>query len=156
MSLKELRKSKKLTQKQCAEYLEIPLRTYINYENDAEKEGTLKYRYMMEKLSGFGIIDEENGILALDSISEICARVFDVYPVKFCYLFGSYAKGKATGKSDVDLLVSTDIGGLAFFEMTEALRQKLNKKVDVLHIDQLKNNFELLQEILKDGVKIYG
>lgn len=156
MSLKELRKSKKLTQKQCAEYLEIPLRTYINYENDAEKEGTLKYRYMMEKLSGFGIIDEENGILALDSISEICARVFDAYPVKFCYLFGSYAKGKATGKSDVDLLVSTDIGGLAFFEMTEALRQKLNKKVDVLHIDQLKNNFELLQEILKDGVKIYG
>ncbi len=156
MSLKELRKSKKLTQKQCAEYLEIPLRTYINYENDAEKEGTLKYRYMMEKLSGFGIIDEENGILALDSISEICARVFDDYPVKFCYLFGSYAKGKATGKSDVDLLVSTDIGGLAFFEMTEALRQKLNKKVDVLHIDQLKNNFELLQEILKDGVKIYG
>ena len=156
MSLKELRKSKKLTQKQCAEYLEIPLRTYINYENDAEKEGTLKYRYMMEKLSGFGIIDEENGILAIDSISEICARVFDDYPVKFCYLFGSYAKGKATGKSDVDLLVSTDIGGLAFFEMTEALRQKLNKKVDVLHIDQLKNNFELLQEILKDGVKIYG
>jgi predicted nucleotidyltransferase len=76
--------------------------------------------------------------------------------VKFCYLFGSYAKGKATGKSDVDLLVSTDIGGLAFFELTEALRQKLNKKVDVLHIDQLKNNFELLQEILRDGVKIYG
>ena len=156
MSLKEFRKSKKLTQKQCAEYLEIPLRTYINYENDAEKEGTLKYRYMMEKLSGFGIIDEENGILSLDSISDICARVFDDYPVKFCYLFGSYAKGKATGKSDVDLLVSTDIGGLGFFEMTEALRQKLNKKVDVLHIDQLKNNFELLQEILKDGVKIYG
>ncbi|MBQ6845856.1 MAG: nucleotidyltransferase domain-containing protein [Oscillospiraceae bacterium] len=156
MSLKELRKSKKLTQKQCAEYLEIPLRTYVNYENNPEKEGTLKYRYMMEKLSGFGIIDEENGILSLDSISDICARVFDDYPVKFCYLFGSYAKGKATGKSDVDLLVSTDIGGLGFFEMTEALRQKLNKKVDVLHIDQLKNNFELLQEILKDGVKIYG
>jgi len=110
----------------------------------------------VEKLSGFGIIDEENGILSLDSISDICARVFDDYPVNFCYLFGSYAKGKATGKSDVDLLVSTDIGGLGFFEMTEALRQNLNKKVDVLHIDQLKNNFELLQEILKDGVKIYG
>lgn len=156
MRLKELRKSKKLTQKQCAEYLEIPLRTYINYENDSEKEGTLKYRYMMEKLSGFGIIDEENGILSLVSISDICADVFACYPVKFCYLFGSYAKGKATGKSDVDLLVSTDIGGLAFFELTEALRQKLNKKVDVLHIDQLKNNFELLQEILRDGVKIYG
>ncbi|MBQ7119301.1 MAG: nucleotidyltransferase domain-containing protein [Oscillospiraceae bacterium] len=156
MSLKELRKSKKLTQKQCAQYLEIPLRTYVNYENNPEKEGTLKYRYMMEKLSGFGIIDEENGILSLDSISNICARVFDAHPVNFCYLFGSYAKGKATGKSDVDLLVSTDIGGLGFFEMTEALRQNLNKKVDVLHIDQLKNNFELLQEILKDGVKIYG
>lgn len=31
-----------------------------------------------------------------------------------------------------------------------------SQKVDVLDINQLKDNFELTQEILKDGVKIYG
>ena len=76
--------------------------------------------------------------------------------MEYCYLFGSYSKDKAKERSDVDLLISTKISGLAFFELTEALRQEMNKKVDILHIDQLKNNFELLQEILKDGVKIYG
>lgn len=156
MSLKELRKSKNLTQKQCADYLKIPLRTYINYENTPEKEDTIKYRYMMEKLSEFGFIDEENGILSLNAIAGICKEVFDDYPAEYCYLFGSYAKGNATGKSDVDLLISTSLSGLAFFELTETLRQRLCKKVDVLHIDQLKNNFDLFQEILKDGVKIYG
>jgi len=38
----------------------------------------------------------------------------------------------------------------------EDIRTALRKKVDVLDINQLKDNFELTQEILKDGVKIYG
>lgn len=156
MSLKELRKSKGLTQKQSAVYLEIPLRTYINYENDPEKEGTQKYKYMMGKLAEYGYIDEEHGILTSEAIIDACRKVFDNYGVEYCYLFGSYSKDKATEKSDVDLLISTGLSGLAFFELTEALRQEIKKKVDVLHVDQLKNNFELLQEILKDGVKIYG
>ena len=45
---------------------------------------------------------------------------------------------------------------LHFFEMVETLREKLCKKVDALHQTQLKNNIELTNEILKDGVKIYG
>ena len=43
MTLKELRKSKKLTQAKCAEHLGIPLRTYRNYENDGDKAGSIKY-----------------------------------------------------------------------------------------------------------------
>ena len=34
--------------------------------------------------------------------------------------------------------------------------QFFNKKVDVLDMNQLKENLELTEEILKDGVKIYG
>ena len=40
--------------------------------------------------------------------------------------------------------------------MVEELREALNKRVDVLDVQQLKNNFELTKEILKDGIKIYG
>lgn len=35
----------------------------------------------------------------------------------------------------------------------EDIRTALHKKVDVLDINQLKDNFELTQEILRDGVK---
>ena len=73
----------------------------------------------------------------------------------FCYLFGSYAKGKATEVSDVDLLISTETTGLRFFEMTERLRKGLHKKVDVLDLKQLVNNEALIREVLREGVRIY-
>ena len=82
--------------------------------------------------------------------------MFQHYEVKFCYLFGSYAKGKETPVSDVDLLISTDVKGLKFYGLVEELRVALKKKVDVLDINQLKDNLELTEEILKDGIKIYG
>lgn len=40
--------------------------------------------------------------------------------------------------------------------MVEELRNKLHKKVDALDVNQLNNNLDLIQEVLKDGVKIYG
>ena len=56
----------------------------------------------------------------------------------------------------MDLLVSVNVKGLKFYGLVEELRTALHKKVDVLDINQLKNNMELIQEILKDGIKIYG
>ena len=76
--------------------------------------------------------------------------------MKFCYLFGSYAKGKETPVSDVDLLISADVKGLRFYGMTEELRNSLHKKVDILDVNQLRDNLPLIEEILKDGIKIYG
>ena len=64
--------------------------------------------------------------------------------------------GKLNRKSDVDLLISTDISGIRFYDLAESLREALNKKVDLLKLEQLKDNPELLNEILRDGIKIYG
>ena len=156
MVLKELRIRKGLTQRECARFLEIPVRTYVRYENDERKSDTIKYRYMVEKLSEYGFVDEEHGILTVEQIKEVCSRIFGGYEVEFCYLFGSYAKGNANEKSDVDLLISANITGIKFFGLVEELREKLKKKVDLLDIHQLNNNQMLIQEILKDGIKIYG
>ena len=81
-------------------------------------------------------------------------KLKELRDVNFCYLFGSYAKAKPT--SDVDLLISANVKGLKFYGLVEEIRLKLNKKVDVLDINQLNNNIELTEEILKDGIKIYG
>lgn len=87
---------------------------------------------------------------------KVCNLVFSSYEVNFCYLFGSYAKGKANETSDIDLLISSNVTGVKFFGLIEELREQLKKKVDLLDILQLNNNQTLLQEILKDGIKIYG
>lgn len=100
-------------------------------------------------------VDEEHGILTREDIVVACSKVFEKYDVKFAYLFGSYAKGNATPVSDVDLLVSTEVSGLKFYGIVEELRNELYKKVDVLDMNQLKENFQLTEEILKDGITIY-
>ncbi len=156
MTLKELRKNKKLTQAKCAEYLGIPLRTYQNYETDETKSSSIKYEFMMQKLQEYGYVDENNGILTIEQIKDACTEIFANFDVEYCYLFGSYAKGTALQNSDVDLLICSSTSGMKFYELTESLREALKKKVDVLNSKQLKNNTELTNEILKDGIKIYG
>lgn len=155
MTLKELRKSKNLTQLQVANLLNISLRSYKQYENEKEKEGSFKYNYIYNELTKYGYIDEEHGILSIDDIKRIVSQVLSQHEVEYCYLFGSYARGEANEKSDVDLLVATEITGMAFFGLCEYLREALHKKVDLLNLAQLNNNQKLLNEVLKDGIKIY-
>lgn len=154
--LKKLRAEKKLSQQQVADLVGISLRSYKSYENDEKKFGTLKYNYIMQKVAEINPIDEEHGIIDVEYIKQKCEEVFEKYDVNFCYLFGSYAKEKAKPTSDVDLLVSVNAKGLKFYGLVEEIRNTLHKRVDVLDISQLKDNMELTQEILKDGIKIYG
>ena len=156
MTLKELRSSKSLTQKAAAALCSIPLRTYVRYENNPDAEGSLQYQYLIQKISQYGFVDENHGVLSKDDIVRSCNLVFQTYPVEYCYLFGSYAKGLASETSDVDLLLRTDTTGIKFYGLVERLREALKKNVDVLEVRQLTNNPELINEILRDGVKIYG
>ena len=155
MNLKDVRLQHNLTQEKAAKILGVTRRTYINYELGKIDENSLKYKFVIETLNKANLIDEDHGILTIEQIKNICNEIFKAYDVEYCYLFGSYAKGKASEKSDIDLLVSMPINGLKFFELIELLREKLRKKVDLLDITQLNNNPSLVQEILRDGIKIY-
>ena len=155
-ALKEMRITKKLTQQETARRLGISLRSYIMYENDAEKENTIKYRFLLQELQKMNTVDEEHGILTTEQIKKCCKEILEAYQVEYCYLFGSYAKGRATEQSDVDLLISTKETGLRFYEIAERLRESLHKKVDLLDMKQLVNNETLIHEMLKDGIKVYA
>ena len=155
-TLRNIRKRCKLTQKEAAEILGVSLRSYKSYEKEPEKETSIKYQYMVDRLSALNPIDETHGILSLDDIRDQCKTIFAEYPISFAYLFGSYAKNKATETSDVDLLIATEITGLRFYGLVDKIKAALRKNVDVMTTDQLKDNKELIDEILRDGVKIYG
>lgn len=156
MTLRELRKNKGITQREAADFVGVPLRTYSDYENNLQKQTSIKYKYMVDKLYTYGYVDEENGVLKLEEIKKVCVSILSKYPVEYCYLFGSYAKGKANPSSDVDLYIYTNLSGLKFYGLVEELREGLKKKVDVLDQKQIMSNFELTNEIMKDGIKIYG
>ncbi len=156
MTLLEARKQAGFTQAESAARLGVSLRSYKSYETDPRKAQSIKYRYMTEQLAAVSFVDETHGLLSQEQITQACNGVLSLYPVSYCYLFGSYAKGTANEQSDVDLLVSGNVEGLRFYGMVEALKTALKKNADVLTPAQLRDNPELLDEILRYGVKIYG
>ena len=104
-------------------------------------------------------ITETKGLLTLEQIKGALTKLFDEEykgQIEFCYLFGSYAKGYAKENSDVDLCVATELTGLKFAGLSESIRAALHKKIDLIRFSNLKDNLELINEIMKDGIKIYG
>ncbi|WP_298696669.1 nucleotidyltransferase family protein [uncultured Ruminococcus sp.] len=90
-----------------------------------------------------------------EQIQQILFPVFLQYPVKKAILFGSYAKGTAETKSDIDILVDSGLKGLAFFGLLEDVVTSLEKEVDLLDVSQITPDSEIDREILKSGVVIY-
>ena len=60
---------------------------------------------------------------------------FRTRPVLKAYIFGSYVRGEADKKSDIDILVDLDYSqsiGLQFIQMKLDLENLLNSKVDLV------------------------
>ena len=159
MDLKETRAAYGLSQKDAALSLGVPLRTYRRYECDEGYGNAIKRQAFVSLLKERYEVDEDHGLLSVGMIREKLTDLFNrEYPgeVSFCYLFGSYAKGTPNDRSDVDLYVATSLMGLSFVGLIESIRQALHKRVDVIRGSELVDNIELVNEILKDGIKIYG
>lgn len=158
MVLKEVRNKFNLSQLEAANVVGVPLRTYSRYESDDNYGNELKRQRMIELILKACEITEDKGILTIKQIQEILTTLFDsAYKgkVEYCYLFGSYAKGYAKDNSDVDLFICSSLKGLDLVGLIEACRRALNKKVDLIRPEEINNNIPLLNEIMKDGIKIY-
>ena len=92
--LKKARKANNFTQEEAAKFLGVSLRSYKSYETEKEKQKGIKYEYFIDKLEKNAYIDEEHGILTMEKIKEALNDVFKEYDIEYCYIFGSYAKGK--------------------------------------------------------------
>ncbi len=154
--LKQVRQANQITQQEAADLLRVSVRSYKTYENDPAKENTMKYQYMVEQIEKLNYVDEDHGILGIEEISRICREVFKKYPVDYCYLFGSYVREDVRENSDIDLFISTELTGLKYYGLVEELREGLRKRVDPVTLQQSGDNLELLDEVFREGIKIYA
>ena len=157
-SMNELRQKRKelgLTQIQAANACGVSRRTYQTYEETDIHNATCEY--ILNKFKEMGVVDGSNVVYNIRQIRNICKEVFSNYPeVECAYLFGSYARGEATQKSDIDMIVVCPASGFRFFGMINALEESFHKEVDVHTHHQLIRNEVLMEEVLKEGIKIYG
>ena len=96
-----------------------------------------------------------DAVYTIGSIQEALTPVFSQYGIKSARLFGSYAKGSATSKSDVDLLVDSGLKGLRFVGLIEAIHNALDKYVDVFDVEHINAGSLIQNEIDHSGVTIY-
>ena len=93
------------------------------------------------------------------SVSEIKQKllpVFSKYEIRRAVLFGSYAKGNAEQNSDIDIMVESDLRGLAFYGLLEDIVNAVGKSVDLLDKSQIRKASGIQKEIDATGVVIYG
>ena len=159
LSMNELREKRKqlgLTQIEAARACGVSRRTYQTYEEKQIMNAT--FEELRKRLEDDGILDGSNFICSVKYIKRVCGEVFStMYPeVKAAYLFGSYARGEATGKSDIDILVVIPPIGMKYYGIAVDLEERLNKKIDLHTHRQLLESEPFLEQVLKDGIKIYG
>jgi len=91
--------------------------------------------------------------MTLDSSKiESIKMYFKTRPVLKAYLFGSYVRGVADQKSDIDILVDLDYDqkiGLQFFQMKMDLEQLLKIEVDLVSSNGLSKYIKPLVDLEK-------
>ncbi|MBI2582517.1 nucleotidyltransferase family protein [Candidatus Woesearchaeota archaeon] len=91
--------------------------------------------------------------LTIKQIAKIAVPILKKNGVKKAGIFGSYARGEAKKRSDIDILIQPPKGmGLAFVGLNLELEDKLGKKVDLLTYQSVSPY--LKKYIMADEVRI--
>lgn len=98
-----------------------------------------------------------SSIISVEQIREKVIPILRNYPVDKAILFGSYAKGEATNKSDIDLYIDTngELRGLDFVGLLEILVDALGADIDLIDKSHIEPNSPIIREIEDGGMVIY-
>jgi len=96
--------------------------------------------------------------ITVSDIVQMITPIIKTSPVKRVILYGSYAKGTNTPKSDVDLIIDSngELKGIDFFVLSAEIAKALPIKSDIFEYREIKPNSAMYNEIAKDGVVIYA
>lgn len=150
--LKQTRLTHNISQIEASKIIGVSRRTYQRYEE--LETNSAKLDAFSAALNNRFLVDEEHGVLTIASIKELIKPVLEEFNISICILFGSYARGTATDISDVDLLVDYNYSGIDYFVVIEKFREALHKKVDLITTSQLVSSKELMETILKEGIRL--
>jgi len=96
-------------------------------------------------------------VYQINEIKEKLHPIFAGSPVYRAVLFGSYAKGVADDRSNLDIVLDSrgELHGIRFYGILEDVVSALDKKVDMFEISEIRPGSPIMDEITKDGVILY-
>ncbi len=95
-------------------------------------------------------------IYTLEELASIVAPLCASYGLKGATLFGSYALGRATGESDIDIVLKSDapVKPRCIFEFAGELEQLTGKNIDAYGEHELVNGGLLDAEVKRTGLAL--
>lgn len=98
-----------------------------------------------------------NKVYTIEELKKILNEILEKFSVKKAILFGSYAKNTQTYKSDIDLVIDSQgqLLNINFYGLLEELVEKLQKKVDLIEISEIKKDTPIYNNIQEEGVVVY-
>jgi predicted nucleotidyltransferase len=125
------------------------VRKYLGVDLN-EKERSLKED---EADDEFNLAIKDKKMRALEILKPKIIKILKKYGIKKAGIFGSYVRGEAKNKSDIDILVEPPKGiGFGFVGIQFELEDELKIKVDLVSYNWLSPY--LKERILKEEVKI--
>lgn len=96
-------------------------------------------------------------VYTIEEIKKILAEILNDFAVKKAILFGSYAKNLQTKKSDIDLVIDSEgkLLNINFYGLLEEIVEKMNKKIDLFEISEIKKGTPIYEAIEKEGIVVY-
>ena len=95
--------------------------------------------------------------MTLQDISECILPALNKSFIEKVIVFGSYANGTATLKSDIDLVIDSNgrLDGMNFFVFADEIAGLLPIKSDIFELMEIIKPSPLYEKIMKEGVVIY-
>lgn len=124
--------------------------------NDYSFETKENYISEPNSLDEYIKIRDKKPLYTILELKQTLSPIFKKHKVKKAILFGSYVKGTADTRSDVDLVVDTDLTGLNFYGLLGDVCDSLRFPVDLVDKKSIKKGSDFEKEIERTGVTIYG
>ncbi len=93
--------------------------------------------------------------MTIQDIRHIAVPLFQQYGIRYAGVFGSFARGEETDKSDIDFIIKLGkpMGMFKYMQFIDGLEASLNRKVDVVTENSI-NKF-IKPHIMPDIKTIY-
>lgn len=125
------------------------------------KNNNYSFDVPQTKISDSGLLEfiterDSKKLYTIYELKKVLAPIFKKHNVKKAVLFGSYVKGTADTRSDIDIVVDSNLKGLDFYGFLGEVSSILRFPVDLIEKRTIKKGSDFEKEIEDTGVTIYG